>query len=108
MRRFEELKLVRARTPLFGLSWTVMHVIDETSPLYGATEDTCFDDDVEIIALLSGTDETFSSVIYARHAYQAEDIQFGRRFVDVLTRGDAGPLEVDLHRFNDTESFPAS
>jgi inward rectifier potassium channel len=108
MRRFEELSLVRARTPLFGLSWTVMHVIDEKSPLYGVTEDTCFDDDVEIIVLLSGTDETFSSVIYARHSYQAEDIQFGRRFVDVLLRDPSGLVEVDLHRFNDTEPFPAS
>ncbi len=108
MRRFEELKLVRARTPLFGLSWTVMHAIDETSPLYGATEESCYDDDMEIIVLLSGTDETFSTVIYARHAYQSEDIQFGRHFVDVLTRADSGQMEVDLHRFHDTEPWPAS
>ena len=40
MRRFEELRLVRSRTPLFALSWTVMHRIDETSPLYGQTPDS--------------------------------------------------------------------
>ena len=104
-RRFEELKLVRARTPLFGLSWTVLHTIDEASPLYGATAETCYDEDMEIIVLLSGTDETFSSVIYARHVYQPEDIQFGRRFVDVLHLGDDGHAEIDLHRFHDTEPF---
>ena len=43
MRRFEELKLVRSRTPLFGLSWTVMHPIDESSPLNGLTPEALCD-----------------------------------------------------------------
>jgi len=78
------------------------------SPFYGVTEDMCYDDDMEIIVLLSGTDETFSSVIYARHSYQAEDILFDRKFVDVLTRAQSGRLEVDLGRFHDTESSIAA
>jgi inward rectifier potassium channel len=105
MRRFQELKLVRARTPLFSLSWTVMHVIDEASPLYGVTEETCFEEDLEIIVLLSGTDETFSSVIYARHAYEPNDILFDQHFVDVLQVAEDGHLEVDLRRFHDTEAL---
>lgn len=102
MRRFEELKLVRARTPLFGLSWTVMHTIDRTSPLYGATTDAMRDQEMEIVVLLSGSDETFAQMIYARHVYGPEDILFDRRFVDVLNRADSGRIEVDLHRFHDT------
>ena len=57
MRRFEELKLLRSRTPLFGLSWTVMHQIDAESPLFGVTFETLYDLQVEIIILLSGTDD---------------------------------------------------
>lgn len=102
MRRFEELKLVRARSPLFSLSWTIMHRIDETSPLYGASIDTLYDGEIEIIVLLSGMDETLSQVIYARQAYGAEDILFDRRFVDVLHFGAAGRMEVDLNHFSDT------
>ncbi|MGB8364897.1 MAG: ATP-sensitive inward rectifier potassium channel 10 [Rhizomicrobium sp.] len=105
MRRFEELKLVRARSPLFALSWTMMHPIDRTSPLYGATHDTFYDQQMEIIVLLSGMDETLSQTIYARHAYSPEDIVFGRRFVDVLHRHASGRMEVDLHRFHDTEPW---
>ncbi|HUO93962.1 MAG TPA: hypothetical protein VMU22_13625, partial [Rhizomicrobium sp.] len=102
MRRFTELRLVRPRTPLFSLSWTIMHQIDETSPLYGATIDTLYDQEMEIIVLLSGTDETLAQVIYARQAYTADDILFGRRFVDVLQIGASGRMEVDLRRFHDT------
>jgi inward rectifier potassium channel len=108
MRRFEELRLVRARTPLFSLSWTIMHRIDETSPLYGATIDTLYDQQMDIIVLLSGMDETLSQVIYARHAFEADDILFDRRFVDVLREGETGRMEVDLTRFHDTIEWHAS
>lgn len=102
MRRFEELKLVRPRSPLFSLSWTIMHQIDKSSPLYGATIDTFYDQEMEIIVLLSGTDETLAQLIYSRQAYTADDVLFDRRFVDVLRDGSMGRLEVDLRRFHDT------
>jgi inward rectifier potassium channel len=103
MRRFEELKLVRERTSLFALSWTIMHKIDETSPLYGADSTMLYDDQMELVVLLSGTDETLADVIYARHAYGADDIVWGHRFVDVLSTTPEGVRIVDLTKFHDTE-----
>jgi len=103
MRRFEELKLVRARTPLFALSWTVMHTIDETSPLYGATPAQLAAMQGELIALLSGSDETLSEIIYARHGYAPEQILFGRRFLDIIDFSVEGGRVIDLKRFHDTE-----
>ncbi|MDE2182037.1 MAG: ATP-sensitive inward rectifier potassium channel 10 [Alphaproteobacteria bacterium] len=103
MRRFDELSLVRSRTPLFALSWTVMHTIDETSPLYGATPTSLATQDAELIALLSGTDDTLADTIYARHVYSADQILCGQRFVDVLSFAPQGRRIIDLHRFHDTE-----
>lgn len=105
MRRFEELKLVRSRTPLFGLSWTVMHAIDESSPLHGATREQLEESQVEIIVLLSGTDDTLSDIIYARHSYLPGEILWHRRFVDVLMLTPTGRRLVDLHRFHETEAL---
>jgi inward rectifier potassium channel len=79
MRRFEELKVQRSRSPLFALSWTIMHVIDEKSPLYGATIDQLYDMQFEILILLSGTDDTLADVIYARHSYTPDEILMGHR-----------------------------
>jgi inward rectifier potassium channel len=103
MRRFDELKLTRARTSLFALSWTIMHPINEDSPLYGADSTMLYDDQMEIIVLLSGTDETLADVIYARHAYGPDDLIWGHRFVDVLSMTPQGQRIVDLHKFHDTE-----
>jgi inward rectifier potassium channel len=102
MRRFEELKLARQRSSLFALSWTVMHVIDETSPLFGVTPDTLHENEMEIVILLSGNDETLADRIYARHSYGPDDIHWNRRFVDVLSATPGGRRVVDLNRFHDT------
>jgi inward rectifier potassium channel len=104
MRRFEELKLVRSRTPLFALSWTVMHQIDETSPFYGVTVEGLRDMQVEIIILLSGTDDALADTIYARHSYTPDEILWNRRFADVIAITPTGRRVVDLHHFHRTES----
>lgn len=106
MRRFEELKLVRARTPLFGLSWTIMHQVDKSSPLHGATSQLLRAQNAEIIVLLSGTDDALADIIYARHSFKPEQILWNRRFVDVLALTAAGRWIVDLDRFHDTEAIP--
>jgi len=103
MRRFEELKLDRARSPLFGLSWMVMHPIDEASPLYGATLDSLYEDQVEIIILLSGRDDTLSDIIYARHSYLPDEILWNRQFVDVLEVLPSGRRLLNLQCFHATK-----
>jgi inward rectifier potassium channel len=105
MRRFEELRLTRARTPLFALSWTVMHPIDEASPFNGATRQSLLNDEVEIVVVLSGTDETYSEKIYARHSYMPHDIHWNKKFANIIGRAASGRLTVDLNRFHAIEDL---
>jgi inward rectifier potassium channel len=102
-RRFQEIPLMRSRSPLFALSWTIMHRVDEQSPLHGATIDELNEAESELIVLLSGTDETLADTIYARHSYTAYKIRMNERFVDVLSVSDDGRRVVDLSKFHDTE-----
>ncbi len=106
MRRFEDLKLERSRSPLFALSWSILHVIDETSPLYGATPESMDVEGLQIIIVLSGMDETFAQRIHARHAYMPEDIVWNRRFADVIVFDEDGKRVVDYGRFHDIEAEP--
>jgi inward rectifier potassium channel len=105
MRRFQELRLIRSNNPLFALSWTVMHPIDEASPLCGLGLAEMIEHDMEIVVMLSGMDETISDRIYARHAYMAEEILWQRRFVDVVSVTSSGQRMVDLVRFHDTQEM---
>src|SRR3954468_693248 len=99
MRRFEELPLTRSRTPLFALSWTMLHPIDENSPLYRLTRDALLESGAELLVVLSGTDETISHRIYARHSYLADEIVWNRRFADILSTASDGRPVIDYTQF---------
>lgn len=101
MRRFDTLKLIRNKTPLFALSWTVMHPIDENSPLHGANRTSLVEQQAEIVVLVSGTDETYGAKIYARHSYIPHDVHWNKRFADILSLGADGRRILDLRRFHD-------
>ena len=102
MRRFQELNLLRSSNPLFALSWTVMHPIDESSPLYNLTPEQMSAQEMEIIVMLQGTDETIADNIFARHAYWHDEIEWNRRFVDVVSIAPSGHRLLDLTHFHET------
>jgi inward rectifier potassium channel len=99
-RRFQELKVERARTPMFALTWTVMHTIDETSPLYGATAEDLKKWQAEVVVVLSGADDIFAQRIHARHSYLPDEIKWNQRFEDILLVDDAGRRVVDYSRLH--------
>jgi inward rectifier potassium channel len=101
MRRFDTLNLIRRNTPLFALSWTVMHPIDESSPLHGASRASLIDQQAELVVLVSGTDETYGAKIYARHSYIPHDIHWNKRFADILSLRSDGRRILDLRHFHD-------
>jgi inward rectifier potassium channel len=102
--RFHDLKLDRSRSPMFALSWMIMHRIDETSPLHGVTAEAMKEADMRLAVTISGTDETFAASITSRHSYAWEDIVFDRRFADIFTDGDHPRHSyVDLARFHDLD-----
>ena len=68
-RRFYDLELERRRVTFFPLHWTLVHPIDESSPLAGLCGKDCLEADAELLILLTGTDETFSQTVHARSSY---------------------------------------
>lgn len=102
LRRLHDLELVRARSPMFLLSWTVMHVIDEHSPLASIDWTDPSSKVGTIVVTLIGHDGTYGQTIYARHSYHASDIRVGHRFVDTIHELEDGRLMIDYSKFHDT------
>ena len=110
-RAFTELTLERHGVAFFPLSWTIVHPIDEASPLYGLSDDDLRETDAEFLILLTGIDETFSQTVHARSSYKAEEVVWNARFANVFNRpGPDGTLSIDLrqlHRYDDVAPAPA-
>ncbi len=101
-RRFFELPLLRNESPAFALSWTLFHVIDERSPLYGLTADDMVSSDAGLIVVVTGYDVVAAQTVHARKTYEHDDILFGQRFVDVVQPNVDGRVRIDYGRFHDT------
>lgn len=101
LRRFDELPVLRSKTPLFFLTWQVMHPIDEASPLFGQSTESLLARQAEILVVMKGLDETFVTTIHARASYAPHEIVWGRRLADIFTNLPGGVRAIDFRRFHD-------
>lgn len=100
-RNFFQLPLERTKVSFFPAAWTVVHPIDDASPLRGATRDSLLADDAEFIVLLTGYDETFAAIVHTRTSYKPHEIVWGARFTDVFNHGDPrGTMSIDVGRLH--------
>ena len=102
IRRFYELPLVRDEHPALALSWTLYHVIDQASPLYGMSADEVAASDVSLVVVVSGYDVVAAQTVHARKSYDHPDIRFGHRYADILDRAEDGRLRIDYGKFHET------
>lgn len=101
MRRLIDLSLVRERTPLFALTWTAMHRIDESSPFFGdGVLEKLRTKNAEVFLSVHGTDERLAQSIHARYSYAMNDIVVGAKFADVLSTTPSGIRLIDYHNFH--------
>jgi len=99
--RTTDLTLTRDRLDLTR-SWNVLHVVDETSPLFRDTPESLESAGAELLVAVSGTDDTWMQTIHAMHRYSARQVVWGYRLTDVMSeQGDV--TTIDLSKFHDIE-----
>jgi inward rectifier potassium channel len=100
IRRLIDLKPVRDTNPMFVLSWSVMHRIDDSSPLFGIDLAAIPPGNLEIMAIMTGLDATTSSTVHARHVYELEDILIDHIFDDIILTTPDGRATIDYRRLH--------
>lgn len=99
--RSTDLKLARDRLSLTR-SWNVLHVVDQTSPLFRDTPESLIEDGVEFVVSVSGLDDTWMQIVHAQYSYPAEMVMYGYRLADVLNE-QGNVLTLDLTHFHEVE-----
>jgi inward rectifier potassium channel len=105
IRRIIDLPLLRSQHPMFALTWSIMHVIDDASPLKGETAESLSNARSFFVLILSGTDENTGQTLMARAEYSSEDLRWNASFRDILDREPDGTTHVDYGKFHDVESL---
>lgn len=103
-RRFDFLELERHKVAFFPLSWTVVHPIDDDSPLKGLTQLDLNHADAELLILLTATDETFAQTVHTRSSYKPNEIRCGHKFVSIYNKvNDGEPISIDIRKLSEIE-----
>lgn len=104
IRKFDFLELERDKVTFFPLSWTVVHPINDSSPLKGYTADDYLSSDAELLILLTGIDETFSQSVHTRSSYKPQEIRCGYKFVTIYDEvQDGEPISIDIRKLSQIE-----
>ncbi|KVP64027.1 ion channel [Burkholderia ubonensis] len=100
LRKIHDLPLVRSEHPIFLLGWNLMHVIDESSPLFGESAESLAARDASLLITIEGSDETTSQVMLARHSWEHDEIRWFHRYVDLMHEED-GITHIDYTHFHE-------
>ena len=100
-RRYYELKLERREHPMFSLSWTLLHVIDEASAFHGMSAENFGSIEGALILNLGGVDDSSAQRLYDRHIYSAQDIRWEHRYTDITSLTEKGRLVLDYSKFHE-------
>src|SRR5271155_6267707 len=103
IRRIIDLPLLRSQHPMFVLGWTIMHVIDDASPLSAETAESLQSTNAGFVLSLSGTDENTGQVLMARAEYSHADIRWNAAFRDILEEAEDGKIHLDYSKFHEIE-----
>ncbi|MBB5467162.1 inward rectifier potassium channel [Paraburkholderia sp. CI2] len=107
LRKLYDLALVRDQHPVFKLGWTLMHIIDEASPLFGENAESLKGRDVSLLLTLEGIDESTSQTMQARHMWTCDQIVWQYRFVDIMSERD-GVSHIDYAHFDEIVPLDAA
>lgn len=99
-RRIHDLELQQSYLPLFVMPWTLMHVIDEASPLHGHDAETLAAADARLFLTIDARDHALSAQVYDMKDYPVGRIRFGMRFSDMVTQDEGGKATADLTRIH--------
>jgi inward rectifier potassium channel len=103
-RKAVDLHLVNSRLAIFAMTVTTMHVIDEHSPLHGLTAEQMIADDVRLFLTVEVHDPALGVSVRDLQYYRPEQVAFGMRYADAVSRDEQGRTLADLRRISLLES----
>lgn len=103
-RMVRTLPLERDHVLVFPVNWTLVHPIDEKSPLYGKTMQDLAAGRAEILVSIVAVDQDLSKKVYARFSYVYSEVAFGYKFTNILEHASDGSVIVDPKRIHEIEA----
>lgn len=100
VRKFQRLVLEVEKINFLAMSWTIVHPINEESPLYGLSLPDLESVNAEFMLAIKAIDDTYVQQIYARSSYRWSDVVEGAKFESIITESDERGIVIDLTKLS--------
>jgi len=102
-RNFQLLKLERDGIMFFATPWTIVHPIDQDSPLWGLSAADLAKRQAEVLILIKAYDDTFAQSVQARYSYRHDEVVWGKKFIPAFSITSDGNVLVELDKIGEVE-----
>ncbi|HEY1872736.1 MAG TPA: transporter, partial [Chitinophagaceae bacterium] len=97
--QYYNLPLERSRIESLPMNWTVVHEINDESPLAGFTLEDMKAADVELYVLVRGFNDVYSNTVLQRTSYTYNEIKMNHKFAHMYQETENGTI-LELHKLN--------
>ena len=95
-RKFAQLELELDHIYMFPLNWTLVHIIDNKSPLKGKNMEELGANNTEFLIIIKGYDVTYGKAIHTARSYNCDDLVYGANYIPMYeTTDDETILHLD-------------
>ncbi|MBD78415.1 MAG: transporter [Crocinitomicaceae bacterium] len=102
IRSYDQLNLAINKIDFFPLNWTIVHPIDEGSPLYGKSASEVIKLNPQVVVLIKGFDDSFSQEVHSRYSYTLKEIIFNAKFKPAYKVFEDGSTHINI---NDIDAY---
>lgn len=102
-RKYHRLNLEISHIYFMPMNWTIVHKIDEESPLYGKTAKDVAAEQGEFLISITGFDDSFSQSVHTRYSYQFDELLWNKKFARPYETDDEGEIILHLNEINKLE-----
>ncbi len=105
LRKFENLELEIKRISVLSATWTVVHPIDDNSPMKNLTKQDFENRNAEVLLNIKAFDETFSQTIHSRTSFKFHEIEMDAKYISAISPGPGGSVLVSLDKISEFEKI---
>lgn len=104
-RNFYQLKLERNKIMYLPTIWTIVHEVDENSPLFKYSKQEIKNLDAHLYILVNYHEESFSQKVYQIYSYDFEDLITDVKYISASNFDVEGHTVLDHDKLSDVEEM---
>mgnify|MGYP001791534105 CR=1 FL=1 len=100
-RRYKQLELEIDYINMFPLPWTIVHPLDQESPIVAKKSLDLAREEAEFLVILKGYDDTFNQYVHQVYSYRHDEVIFDARFEPMFYEVPGKKTVVHINKIND-------